>query len=124
MTQTVAALCEIYESTITEPLSSVVSVANLRTGGRWFDPPARPIFFPRIYDSHCDRIHSSFTAVRCFDNAYVENKPVTWKEFYADYWLKEHKESMDGLRDITQILLKTALNTKNPQIYDDFFVTG
>ena len=26
----------------------------------------RPIFFPRIDDSHCDRIHFSLTAVRCF----------------------------------------------------------
>ena len=25
--------------------------------------PAGPIFFPRIDNSHCDRIHSSFTAV-------------------------------------------------------------
>ena len=39
------------------------SVQGLRTGGRWFESPARPIFFPRIDDSHCDRIHSSLTAV-------------------------------------------------------------
>ena len=31
-----------------QPHSSVGSVQDLRTVGRWFDPPARPIFFPRI----------------------------------------------------------------------------
>ena len=29
-------------------------------GGRWFNPQARLILFPRIDDSRCDRIHSSF----------------------------------------------------------------
>ena len=38
--------------------------------------PARPIFFPRIDDSHCERIHSSLTAVRCFENRYVGKQPV------------------------------------------------
>ena len=41
-----------------EPHSSVSSVAD-RTGGRW-----------------CDRIHSSLTAVCCFDNGYVGKQPV------------------------------------------------
>ena len=75
--------------------------------------PARPIFFPRIDDSHCDRIHSSLTAVRCFDNGYVGKQSVAWKEYGAGYWLKELQETMDrctGRRDITEILLKTALN--------------
>ena len=31
---------------------------------------ALPIFFPRIDDSLCDRIHFSLTIVRCFDNGY------------------------------------------------------
>ena len=50
---------------------------------------ARPLFFPRIDDSHCDRIHFSLTAVRCFDNGYVGKQPVAWKEYCVDYWLKE-----------------------------------
>ena len=29
-----------------------------------------------IDDSLCDRIHSSLTAVRCFDNGYVGKQPV------------------------------------------------
>ena len=71
--------------------------------------PPRPIFFPRIDDSHCDRIHSSLVAVRCFDNSYVGKQPVAWKEYCEEYWLKELQESMDmgiGRRDITEIMLK------------------
>ena len=39
-----------------EPHSSVVSVADLRTGNIWFDPRLGQYFFPRIDDIHCDRI--------------------------------------------------------------------
>ena len=46
--------------------------------------PAPPIFFPRIDDSHCDRIHSSLTVVRCFDNGEVEKQPLAWKEYCAE----------------------------------------
>ena len=42
---------------------------------------ARPIFFPRIDDSHCGRIHSSLMDVHCFDNGYVGKQPVAWKEY-------------------------------------------
>ena len=54
-----------------EPHSSVDSVQDFRTGGRWFDPRARPIFFPRINGSHCDRIYYFLTFVHCFGNVYV-----------------------------------------------------
>ena len=76
--------------------------------------PARPIFFPRIVDSHCDRIHSSLTAVCCFNKGYLGKQPVAWKEYSAEYWLKEFQENMDrctGRLDITEILLQMALNT-------------
>ena len=75
---------------------------------------ARPIVFPRIDDSHCDRIHSSLTAVHCFDYGYVGKQPFAWIEYCAEYWLKELQESMDrytGCCDITEILLNMALNT-------------
>ena len=75
---------------------------------------ARPIFFLRIDDSHCDRIYSSLTAFSCFDNGYVGKQPVALEEYFAEYWLKELKEAMDrcnGRSGITKILLKTALNT-------------
>ena len=51
--------------------------------------------FPRIDDCHFDRIHSSLTAVHCFDNGYVGKQPVAWKEYCMEYWLKELQESMD-----------------------------
>ena len=75
---------------------------------------ARPIFFPRIDDNHCDKIHSSFTSVRCFKNGYVGKQPVTLKEYCAEYRLKDLQESMNrstSRRDITEILMKTPLNT-------------
>ena len=49
-----------------------------------------------------------------FDNVYVGKQPVGWKEYCEEYWLKEPKESMDRCTDccnITEILLKVALNT-------------
>ena len=66
--------------------------------------PARPKFFPTTDDSHCDWIHSSLTAVHCFDNGYVGKQPVAWKEYCAEYELKELQESMDrrtGRCDLT-----------------------
>ena len=65
-------------------------------------------------DHQSDRIHSSLTAVCCFNNGYVGKQPVAWKEYSAEYWLKVLQESMSmctGRHDITEILLKTALNT-------------
>ena len=67
---------------ITKPHSSVGSVADLRTGGHWFDP--------RLGRYHFDRIESSLTAVLCFDNSYVGKQPVVWKEYCAEYWLKKN----------------------------------
>ena len=64
--------------------------------------------------SSCDRIHCSLTTVRYFENGDEGKQPVALKEHCAEYWLKELQESMDrctGRRDITEILLKTALNT-------------
>ena len=68
----------------------------------------------RIDDSHCVRICSSLTAVRCFYNGYVGKQPVAWKEYCAEDWLKELQESIGrrtGRRDVPEILLKIALNT-------------
>ena len=45
--------------------------------------PARPIFFPRIDDSHCDRIHSSPTVIK------------RWSCEKRGHWSKELQESMD-----------------------------
>ena len=54
------------------------------------------------------------SAVRCFNNEYVEKQPLAWKEYCSEYWLKELQESIDrctGCRNVTEILLKMALNT-------------
>ena len=40
---------------------------------------------PRIDDRHRERIHSSLTAVRCFDNGYMGRHPMAWKEYCAEY---------------------------------------
>ena len=49
------------------------------------------------------------TADRCSDNN-VGKHSVAWKEYCAEYWLKELQESMDmctSPRDVTEILLNT-----------------
>ena len=72
-----------------------------------------------IDDSYYDRIHSSLTTVHCFNNRYVGKQPVAWKEYCAEYWLKDLQESMDrctGHRYITEILFKTALKSYNHTI--------
>ena len=49
-----------------------------------------------------------------FDNGYVGKQSVALKEYCAEYWLKGLQESMDrstGPRDITEMMLKTTLNT-------------
>ena len=74
--------------------------------------PARPISFPRIDDSHCNRIHSSLTAVPCFDNSNVGKQAMAWKEYCADYWSKELQQSMNRCtdrRDIIEIRLKKGV---------------
>ena len=55
----------------------------------------------------------TLTTVNCFDNGYVGKQPLAWKEYCAEYWLKELQESIDrctGRRDVSKLLLKTALN--------------
>ena len=87
---------------------------GLENRGSLVRSPAKLMFFPRIDDSHCDRIHSSLTADHCFDNGYVGKQPVAWKDNCTEYWLKQLQESMGRCTsrfDITEVLLKTVLNT-------------
>ena len=54
------------------------------------------------------------TWVKSFRIGFVGKQSVAWKEYCAEYWLKELQESMDrwpDFCDITEVLLKTALNT-------------
>ena len=69
---------------------------GLENRGSLVRSPARPIFFPRINDSQSDRIHCSLIVVRCFDNGYVGKQPEAWKDYRAEYCLKELQESMDS----------------------------
>ena len=100
-----------------EPHSSVGSVADLRRGGCWFWFPAWPIFFSEDWWSSLRQDSYPHTAVHCFDNGYVEKWPEVWKEYCPEYCLKELQEGLDRCTDrcnITEILLKTALNTIQP----------
>ena len=58
-------------------------------------------------------MYSSLTAVHWFNNGYVGKQPEAWKEYCVEYCLKELQKNMNRCtdrRDITEILLKTALN--------------
>ena len=66
-----------HSNSCTEYLNTIFSIRS------------HPQLFPGIDDSHSNRIHSSLIAVRCFDNGYVGKQPVVWKEYRAEYWLKE-----------------------------------
>ena len=88
---------------------------NSAANRRWLvRSPTWPIIFPWIVDSHCNRIHSFLTTVDCFENGYVGKQPVAWRENCEEHWLQKLQESMDrctGRCNITEIMLKTALNT-------------
>ena len=95
-----------------EPHSS--ASARLENRSLLVRSPAQPNFLPRTDDNYCDRIQSSVTAVHCFDNGYVREQPVAWKEYCAEHWSKQLQRIRDrctGHCDITQIPLKNALNS-------------
>ena len=61
-------------------------------------------------------IQPSHTVVHFFNDGYryVGEQEVAWKEYCAEYWLKELQERMDrciGLCNITEIMLKMVLCT-------------
>ena len=68
-------------------------------------------FFRRIDNAHCDRIHSSLTAVHSFDDGYVGKQPVhSLKRIFCRELVKGNPGSfnMDKCTDrcdITEILL-------------------
>ena len=76
--------CMIVSEIIPHLLLNIVSKITLfmKESSQWLER----IFFPRIDESHCDRIHSSLTAVRCFYKGYVGKQPVAWKEYFAEHW--------------------------------------
>ena len=51
---------------------------------------------------------------------YVEKQPVARKECCVDYWCKKarkHMSKLNGRRDMTSKLLKTALNPNQSEIF-------
>ena len=95
-----------------KPHGSVGSAANLRTGGRWFDPRFGQYTFRGLMIV----IASGFTPLAPL---FIVSTMVMWESSQwlgknIEYWLKELQESMDrctGHCYISEILLKTALNT-------------
>ena len=67
---------------------SIACTQDLKIGGHCFEAQARSLFFPKIDDKYCNRIHSSLTAVHCFEDVYVGKQLVAWKEFCAETWLE------------------------------------
>ena len=62
----------------------------------------RPIFFPFCKEMVIVLYQTS-----------LGKQLVAWKEYFAEYWLKQLQESMDsctGHCDLTEMLLKTAIN--------------
>ena len=72
---------EQFTKIIAEPHNSIGSVADLKTGGHLFNPRLSQYSFRGLMISHCNRIHSSLTAVYCFTNGYLGKQPVAWKEY-------------------------------------------
>ena len=103
-----------FKNHAAEPLCSVGSVADLRTGGRWFDPGLEKYSFRGLMIVIATGfIPLSPLSVVSTIVMWERKQPVAWKEYCAKYWLKEFQGSMvrcSDRRNITEILLKTALN--------------
>ena len=80
-----------------EPYCSVVSVADLRTEGRWFDPWLGQYSFRGLMIV----IATGFIPLSPLSvvSTMWEKQPVAWKEYYGEYRLKELQESMDRCTD-------------------------
>ena len=74
-----------------EPHSSVGSIADLRTGGRWFDTWLGQYSFGGLMIV----VETGFIPLSqlcCFDNGYVGKQPVAWKEYCVECWLTLTKQ--------------------------------
>ena len=74
------------------------------------------MFFLRIDDGHCDRIHSSLTVVHCLNKWLCGKAARGLERILYKVLVKGLQESMDRctcryISHITEILLKMALNT-------------
>ena len=80
------------------------------------DAGSIPDYFPTNADSHCDRIHSSLTADHGFAVVHVRKQQM-WS--FGRKELEENMNVCTGIRDITDVMLKTALS-KNQSIFPYF----
>ena len=71
-----------------EPHSSVSSVADFRTGCRWFDPRLGQYSFRGLMIVIATGL-IPLSRLSIADNGYVGKQPVASKEYYAEYCLKE-----------------------------------
>ena len=89
-----------------QPHSSVGSVADLRTGGRWFDPRLGQYSLRGLMIVIATGfIPFSPLSVVSTMVMWENSHPVAGKEYCAKYWLKELQESMVGAL-ASAILLK------------------
>ena len=65
-----------------------------RPGGRWFDPRLGQCSFRGLMIVIWNRIHSSLTALHLF-RQWSCGKAMVWKEYYAEFRLKELQEGTD-----------------------------
>ena len=93
-----------------EAHSSVGSDADLRTGGRWFDPRLSQYSFRGLMIV----IATGLILSPLFRQWLCGKAASGLEKKCAEHWLEELQESMDrctGRHDITEIRLKMALNT-------------
>ena len=110
-------VCLSVSFSVTEPHSSVRSVSDLRTGGRWFDLRLGQYSIQGLMIFITIGFIPLLLLSILSTMVHVGKQPVAWKEYCTEYWLKKLHESMDrctGHYDITEILLEMALNTIEP----------
>ena len=91
------------------PCSSVIS-KGVETGGSGSTTGSANI----RDNSHCHSILPSVTSVHYSDDGHVHKPMVDWKDC-VEHWETVKQESMDryaGCCDITEIMLKLVLKTK------------
>ena len=76
----------------------------------------------RILKKNLSLILKKCFAVNCFNNWYVGKQPVAWKEYFAEYWLKELQDRNTGFHNITEIRSKMALSLS--QTSPGFYVSA
>ena len=96
---------------------SPIAQSDLRTGGRWFDPRLGQYSFRGLMIVIAKGFIPLSPLSVVSKIVMWESSQYSWKEYCAEYRLKELQQSMGmctGRRDITEILLKTVSNPIQP----------